>query len=69
MPIVTCPKCEYRMHVRTRELCEYAQCLRCVARFIPAGPAAPRRSSAWGSTAAAMTLVTAGAAALWLVAG
>jgi uncharacterized paraquat-inducible protein A len=36
--MVTCPKCSYRMPVRSANLGEWAQCLRCVHRFIPGTP-------------------------------
>ena len=46
VPMVTCPKCNYRMPVRSTNLGEWAQCLRCVHRFIPGEPP----PEAWSAT-------------------
>lgn len=70
MPMVTCPQCQYRMAVRSANLDEWAQCLRCVNRFIPRPPAdAVSAGRTPVRTAAVCTGVAAAlAAAVWLMA-
>jgi uncharacterized paraquat-inducible protein A len=65
MPLIPCPKCQYRSPVRSANLHLYAQCLRCTYRFIPQ-PQAPR---SWGRAviAAVGVLAISALAVAWII--
>jgi hypothetical protein len=67
--MVTCPKCKYRMPVRSANLDEWTQCLRCVNRFIPGGPRPepPSRTTIVRVAALCTGVVATLAVAIWLM--
>jgi hypothetical protein len=69
VPMVTCPQCSYRMPVRSANLDEWAQCLRCVHRFVPRPPETARPAGRTLARSAAVCTGVAAAlvAAVWLM--